>query len=167
MKGETTKENIADMVKGILEKDMNIEVKWDWYKEIEKNPFKMCQMLVEHIKTLETTENAWHRQADAHYRTIKKLSWRNDHKVYLVTLERNGERELRSVDVSMSFAVPNAKALMEHVDLNRKCNNNYEGEEVIVGIYERYENDGISMDMLRGFPLIRFVLTKKSWDIIY
>lgn len=167
MKGETTKENIGKMVKEILDKCC--EKKWceDGFKEIEKNPFKVCQALVEYIKTLEATENAWHRQADMNYRTIKKLSWKEDHKVYLVTLERNGERELRSIDVSMSFAVPNAKTLMEHIDLNRKCNNNYEGEEVIVGIYERYENDGISIDMLRGFPLIRFVLTKKSWDITY
>ena len=163
MKGETTKTNIATMVKETLTKCCKTNWYEDTYKEIEKNSFKVCQALVEYIKDIEKALDVYKKESDRLQKIVNNIYWKEDHKVYLVTLERNGERELRSIDASMSFAVPNAKALMEYID----SHNNYEGEEVIVGIYEKYENDGISIDMLRGFPLIRFVLTEKGWDITY
>lgn len=87
MKGETTKENIANMVKDILEKDMNIEVKWDWYKEIEKNPFKICQMLVEHIHQTDRithhTPSIIHCKDCGHYEKCTHLCAKNSKdKVY-------------------------------------------------------------------------------------
>lgn len=56
MKGETTKENIANMVKEILAKCCKTNWYEDTLNEITKNPFKVCQALVEYIKTLEATE---------------------------------------------------------------------------------------------------------------
>lgn len=57
MGGETTKTNVAKMVKEILSKYCITNWYEDTYNEIVRNPFKTCQALVECIHELQK-ENA-------------------------------------------------------------------------------------------------------------